>query len=509
MLVRQLKLACAVAVLALIAACSSSGQRGQTSATSVPTSSSTAASTSTRSTPAGVQHLHFEYGPITITPGQNNIAISGLDIPKPTEDGYIVGIAPNIRRLDGSVPPVDVVHLHHGVWLNVSRPDATLPHLPERFFAAGEEKTALQLPDGFGYPYKTSDRWIINYMLHNLTPNPDQVVITYDMDFVPMTVPAASSIRAARPLWLDVVNGSVYPVFDALRGSGQGGRFTYPDQAPGAPTDNEWVVDRNMVLVSTGGHLHPGGLYNDLDLARGGERAHLFRSEAHYYEPAGAVSWDVSMTVTNDDWRVAVQPGDVLRVSTTYDTARASWYESMGIMVVWAADGTDGADPFVTPVDAPGRLTHDHLPENDNHGGEGTEAKRAEELVAGTAPSGQVGIIDFTYGAGDLTIKTAQSRPVLQLGQSMTFRNDDQSQAAPIWHTITACRAPCNGATGIAYPLADGDIQFDSGQLGSGGPPTAGRLTWTTPSDLPAGTYTYFCRVHPFMRGAFEVTSTK
>jgi plastocyanin len=25
------------------------------------------------------------------------------------------------------------------------------------------------------------------------------------------------------------------------------------------------------------------------------------------------------------------------------------------------------------------------------------------------------------------------------------------------------------------------------------------------PADLPEGTYTYFCRVHPVMRGAFRV----
>jgi hypothetical protein len=29
--------------------------------------------------------------------------------------------------------------------------------------------------------------------------------------------------------------------------------------------------------------------------------------------------------------------------------------------------------------------------------------------------------------------------------------------------------------------------------------------TWETPPDLGPGTYSYFCRVHPFMRGAFRV----
>ena len=38
----------------------------------------------------------------------------------------------------------------------------------------------------------------------------------------------------------------------------------------------------------------------------------VFRSRAHYYEPAGAVSWDVSMTATPPNWRVAVKKGDVL-----------------------------------------------------------------------------------------------------------------------------------------------------------------------------------------------------
>ena len=46
---------------------------------------------------------------------------------------------------------------------------------------------------------------------------------------------------------------------------------------------------------------------------------------------------------------------------------------------------------------------------------------------------------------------------------------------------------------------------FDSGELGDAGPPTAGRVTWETPGDLDDGTYTYFCRIHPFMRGAFRV----
>ncbi len=51
---------------------------------------------------------------------------------------------------------------------------------------------------------------------------------------------------------------------------------------------------------------------------------------AKYFEPAGAVSWDVSMTATKPDWKVALKQGDRLNVSTTYDTSKASWYEVDG-----------------------------------------------------------------------------------------------------------------------------------------------------------------------------------
>jgi hypothetical protein len=55
-------------------------------------------------------------------------------------------------------------------------------------------------------------------------------------------------------------------------------------------------------------------------------------------------------------------------------------------------------------------------------------------------------------------------------------------------------------------------VTFDSGELGFNGnkggilgEPAADRDSWQTPQDLPSGTYSYFCRIHPFMRGAFRV----
>ncbi len=71
---------------------------------------------------------------------------------KPKVDGWITRIRPDLTYLNGKVPRVDVIHLHHGVWLNMSKQDVTVPGLPERFFAAGEEKTVMTFPKGYGLP---------------------------------------------------------------------------------------------------------------------------------------------------------------------------------------------------------------------------------------------------------------------------------------------------------------------------------------------------------------------
>lgn len=468
----------------------------------------------------GAKVLRFRHGPIEVKPGQNNIEFTPPRVEKPPVDGWVLGITPDLKLPSGRVPRVDVLHLHHGVWLNMSRRDPTAPGFPERFFAAGEEKTITRLPAGYGYRYRTSDRWVINYMLHNLTATPFDVYLTYDVEFLPATAPAARRITEARPIWMDVENGKLYPVFDVLRGTGRDGRITYPDDwtdpYPQGPA-NTWTVDRDGVLIATAGHLHPGGLHTELWLRREGAtptkaaagaahpdgRVRLFRSRARYYEPAGPVSWDLSMTATRPDWRVGVRRGDVLSTTVTYETRRASWYESMGIMVLWMADGT-GPDPYRRRVDRPGKVTHGPLPENRNHGGERTGMPDPRTLPDGPAVS-VVDSVEFAYVPGGFDLGAPLAPPVVRQGSSLRFVNRDAPLDNGIWHTITSCRAPCNRATGIAYPLADGPVAFDSGELGIAGPPTAGRVTWETPKDLPPGTYTFFCRIHPSMRGAFRV----
>ncbi len=483
-----------------------------------------------------IERLHFRYGPLLVSPGTNMIMLGG-NIPKPSVDGYVVGIRPNLTLPDGTVPSVNVVHLHHGVWLNASQSDPTSPGLPERFFASGEEKTWMQLPAGFGYPYRTTDEWMINYMLHNLTPLPMTVYINYEIDFVPATSPLAATMKPAYPIWMDVENGKAYPVFDAHRGSGPNGRFTFPDDATdpyGAATPaNMWTVPRDATLVGVGGHVHPGGLYDTLydvrpgatvaRVTRAGTSApipgdvpnsvELFRSQAHYWDPRGAVSWDMAMTTSPPNWRVALKAGDTLRITSTYDTARQSWYEVMGIMVAFVSYNTPGVDPFARAVPTRGYITHGLLPENADPLGDVPIANLPNPIaeIGTVAPSDTVEIKNFTYTPGAINEELGgglSDPPVIKQGQSLTFVNEDNS--LNIFHTVTGCQLPCTASTGSHYPLADdaANIAFDSGELGTGPigfTPASGTVTWKTPTNLPAGTYTYFCRVHPWMRGTFRV----
>jgi hypothetical protein len=458
----------------------------------------------------GLQHLHYEYGPVNIVPGQNTIDFGPNNL-KPSVPGYITRFSPNlVYASNHRVPRVDVIHLHHGVWVFNGYPT----------FAAGEEKTIFNAPQGYGYHYQPSDNWIMNYMIHNLTPTPTKVFVTYDIDFLPDSEPAAAAVTPIHPLWMDVAGIKTYPVFNALHGTGKKGKYTFPEMARGAARKDigfaqQYTADHDITLVGTAGHLHPGGLYDDLTATRGTTTKRLFHSVAKYFEPAGAVSWDVSMTATKADWRPTIRKGDTLNVSTTYDVKRASWYETMGIMVVFYADGTqpDGKDPFTQGVDDTGILTHGHLPENNNHGGTPVGLPDPASLLSGP-PATNVNIRDFTYMRGDLGLTGRNGRPpVVKRGHSLEFTNlDDSSPSVSLrdarYHTITACKSPCNRTTGIAYPIANGSHQFDSAELGYGpsfATAAANRHTWKTPKNLPRGTYSYFCRIHPFMRGSFRV----
>src|SRR3954449_603158 len=89
---------------------------------------------------AEVQHLQYRFGPIHVSPGQNTNLYAPTNL-RPDVPGWITKCRPNLEYEDGSVPSVEFVHLHHGVWVVGNEPR----------FAVGEEKTIVSVPDGYGY----------------------------------------------------------------------------------------------------------------------------------------------------------------------------------------------------------------------------------------------------------------------------------------------------------------------------------------------------------------------
>jgi plastocyanin len=471
--------------------------------------------------------------------------------PGSTAEGYVTRFRPSMVEIKPSglvTPSVWDLHLHHVVWL---APGAGPT------FASGEEKTIVKLPEGYGFEATADETWGLNYMIHSLNASSGrQVYITWEIDWVPINSPSAAAIDPVNIKWLDVAGSpQLYPVFDAQQSfdTDGDGEFVFPDDVPNDPAApafeeqgkisnaRRWTVPGGgRTLVFGAGHLHPGGLHVDLEVARDGsdpgstdgdtpsEVRQLFRSDARYYEPAGAVSWDVAMKATRPGWRVSLEGGDTVSVNTTYDVEHASWYESMGILplAVSAADDPAARDPFDDAAEAGamydrgGILTHGRLRENiDAKANRKLGLPKPKKLRgAGTLPDNEVEIDGFLYSDGGFSAirgfpEDLMRPPTISAGESVTFTNLDalptMSQTDQAWHSITPCPAPCNRGSGIGYPLARGPVEFDSGQLGFGtgtsAEVTTGSNTYTTPAFSDPGTYTYFCRIHPFMRGSIRV----
>ena len=478
--------------------------------------------------------------------------------PGSSAEGYITRFKPSMVEVKPSgklvTPSVWDLHLHHVVWLAPGGGPT---------FASGEEKTIPKLPRGYGFKVGGDATWTINQMIHNLTASQGrEVYMTWEIDWVPAESAAGSTLREMQIRWLDVAGfPQIYPVFDAERGfdTDGDGKYVFPDEVPTDPTApgfeqrsrisnaRNWTVPPSgATLVFGAGHLHPGGLHVDLKVARDGpdpgsvagdtasEVRQLFRSKAKYYEPAGAVSWDVSLKATRPNWRIRLKGGDIVSISVTYDVRKSSWYESMGILPLgWsAANDPIAKDPFDDSAavqkmyDAGGILTHGRLPENiDKKANKNLKLPNPKKLASKgkRVPKSGIAINSFVYSKGGYSAvrnfpKRLMRPPVVKPGSSVLFTNFDAMPSMPqtvhAWHSITSCKAPCNRGSGIGYPLAGGPIKFDSGQLGFGTGTsrevtTGSNVYKTPPLTKPGKTYTYFCRIHPFMRGSIRVKGGK
>ena len=153
--------------------------------------------------------------------------------------------------------------------------------------------------------------------------------------------------------------------------------------------------------------------------------------------------------------------------------------------VVLAGRRSPGVNPFTQQVDQTGHVTHGHLAENSYYGGSCVRRRRIRRPPARThfrVHTHTVLIAGFNYMPAIPRTATSTACRRSDSGQSLTFINEDanphgdlQPRSTPnpfylqsVFHTVTSCQDPCGLNYGIAYPLANGAGNFDSGELGVG-----------------------------------------
>jgi len=415
----------------------------------------------------------------------------------------------------------------------------------------------------YGEYISASNPQIMIYMLHNKTATPQEVYITLKVHFIHGTMQELNALPG-RP-YHDVRGTLFGRTYDVKRKAH--GRGVYESAKDDKRGPIQWTSTVNGTIIGTGGHLHPGGErvvvenYGSKenpcpDDGRGYGGTTLLASDAVFRN--APLSEDFQMEVTDPRWRAPIHKGDRIRISGTYENKKHAWYEVMthegtyidpkqppgpgcaphilgesrhpppGVNLdkvtgppLFHFSG-DSAPPtgralprdggtWIDPVE--GVVNRNWAEEHDQFcgtewGGDPCERPLPKRQESGGMSSPQVQIADFLYWPGDRTLSGANGAPVqVKHGTSLTFVNEDA--ALGIRHTVTTCPWPCNGPYVANYPLADG--VWDSGILSLGLDPVdeqigAAKLSASTPTNLPVGKYAYFCRIHPWMRGSFQVT---
>ncbi len=439
----------------------------------------------------------------------------------------------------------------------------------EWIFGNGDEETKGDFqersaadPNGpvYGQYIQAGNPQLLIYMLHNKTAAPANVYIVLDVTFAHGT---PEELKKATGRAYHDVSGILFgETYDVPREPNGDGVHEYAKESGRV---EEWTSTVDGTIVGMGGHLHPGGIRMKVenygskedpcpDDGKGYGGTTLFNSDAVFRR--APLSEDFQMEVTHPGFRAPIRKGDRIRISATYENKDHSWYAVMQHLGIYVDEqqkpegkctkkviGVPGdqdttersvetkktrhckgtgkrrrcrtkvtrtrvtrkvrtlaIDPEDGVFNRPWRFHPDPLcgPEW------GNPCELPENGEPKKVPAKQVTIANFAYQPGNRTAGSPAPGEIatIRQGESLTFVNADQS--ANIRHTVTTCPWPCNGQYVGNYPLADG--RWDSGTMGydpiDGGNPDPRS---STPKDLPKGRYAFFCRIHPWMRGAFEV----
>jgi hypothetical protein len=263
------------------------------------------------------------YGPFALPAASDPVAGSTttklkLGVQRPCADCYITSFKPDLVYEDGTRATMATgAMLHHVVMTSQFRSDATcgsdwLGLAGERFFAAGNERTTITFPAGYGYRVRWYDAWhlLAELMNHTTSPKTVYVKVTYTYR------PSWESVKRVRPVWLDI---------------DQCGDSEYSIPAGFSDRHWDWNVNVPGRVVAAIGHVHGHGIAVEAtNESRGG--ASICRSDAKLdqMDPHNVLS----MSACIQDPVAIIARGETVRLHSMYQSAHAA-DDVMGIMLLY------------------------------------------------------------------------------------------------------------------------------------------------------------------------------
>ena len=436
--------------------------------------------TALSASPAGAAVTATErYGPVEMSPYEVARGDEVFNIPKPEVDGFITRMSARLVYADGRAVPIANTMLHHVVMLDTGRyvgdkQDATcdafrrfdsrtyLPLRGQRFFGLGEERQKMLLPEGYGYPTRADDRWAMTFMLMNHLPTSETVFIEYTM-----RIETERALSPVTPVWLDVRDCNLDPVYTVPGGAARGTRTT---------ETTTWTPPVSGRLVYGAGHVHGGGRVLELrrpscgqdpvfrSVPRWGSRSHpYYRVRPLLHEPG-----PVAMSTLTSPTGIPLAAGEPLELRSVYDATRPH-ARVMGIMLAaFAPDPSVGAPCAALPGDLrsfflrKGRRTEPRVevPLTAFRDGRARVIRRAPGSTVAVRRDADVDVRGFRFVPANVEVPA---------GGTVSWRFFDSELHNVTW---------ANGPRGFASDnLADGALF---------------RHRFRTP-----GTYRLFCTLHP------------
>jgi plastocyanin len=378
--------------------------------------------------------------------------------------------------VDAQGRPISPVHvmLHHVVFLNLGEPgkfdhhdrtcsiftglDGTkVPALADRFYAAGEERNVLDLPDGYGYPVSGKDSWVLLWMLMNHHPVDQKVYIQYKLDYE-----TERPLTPAYMVWLDVRNCLSDPVFDVPGGGKPGSTFSQT---------TTWTAPTPGRLVAGGGHLHGGGKSIDLSEPDCGNRL-LFSSRPLFGLPTDPIyqarpilhePGPLNMSGFRTADGIPIAKGQRLQLTANYDN-RYPHMRVMGIFGVYfapdasVANGCAPLPPLEThAATGPGRALPPRF--------KVPLARKPRGKIKTLKSGSTIHVRDYSFGPERVRVRA---------GSTLRWKFDDY-----VLHDVTVA----NGPRGFSSPNSNNGDVF--------------RVKLKTP-----GRYQLFCTLHPLAMSA-------